>query len=193
MIVDPAVTVIADLVAAHTLDVPDFPKPGIVFKDLSPLFTDGAAFAAAIDAVVANCRASSCEVVAGIEARGFIVAAAVAYATGLGLVPIRKIGKLPRATYQAGYALEYGQASIEMHVDAITPGQRVLLVDDVLATGGTAAAAVGLITQAGGVVSGFSVLLELGFLPGRQCMTGVLVTCRCTPCCPSELIVVRLN
>jgi adenine phosphoribosyltransferase len=165
---------IADLVAAHTLDVPDFPKPGIGFKDLSPLFTDGPAFAAVIDAIVAHGGADGFDVVAGIEARGFLIAAAVGYATGLGVVPIRKAGKLPRSTYAATYALEYGEAVIEVHTDAISAGQRVLLVDDVLATGGTADAALGLIARAGGRVTGFSVLLELAFLSGRQRLAGSL-------------------
>jgi len=157
----------AALVAGRVLDVPDFPKPGIVFKDLSPLFADGSAFAAAMDAIVSHHGADSFDVVAGIEARGFLIAAAVAYATGVGVVPVRKAGKLPRRTFAATYALEYGEASIEIHADAFLAGQRVLVVDDVLATGGTAEATLGLVERAGAVVSGFSVLLELGFLPGR--------------------------
>jgi adenine phosphoribosyltransferase len=163
---------IADLVAEHTLDVPDYPKPGIMFKDLSPLFLSGPAFAAAIDAVASECREYKCSAVAGIEARGFVIAAAVAYATGLGVVPIRKAGKLPRKTYRASYSLEYGEATVEMHQDAVEPGQRVMLVDDVLATGGTAEAAISLIKQAGGVVGGLNVFLELGFLAGRQRLSG---------------------
>jgi adenine phosphoribosyltransferase len=158
----------AALVADRTWDVPDFPKPGIVFKDLMPLFADGPAFAGAMDAIVAYHGRDSFDVVAGIEARGFVVAAAVAYATGTGVVPIRKAGKLPRRTLSATYALEYGEATVEVHADAFTAGQRVLVVDDVLATGGTAAAALGLVEQAGGTVVGFSVLLELAFLGGRE-------------------------
>jgi adenine phosphoribosyltransferase len=159
---------IAALVADRVLDVPDFPKPGIVFKDLSPLFADGAAFVAAIDAVVSHHGEDSFDVVAGIEARGFVIAAAAAYATGVGVVPIRKAGKLPRRTLSATYALEYGEATLEVHADAFLAGQRVLVVDDVLATGGTAEATLGLVERAGGVVSGFSVLLELAFLAGRE-------------------------
>ncbi|WP_432837063.1 adenine phosphoribosyltransferase [Dactylosporangium sp. CA-092794] len=158
---------IAELVASKVLDVPDFPKPGILFKDLMPLFADGPAFAAAVDAIVAEQGADTFDVVAGIEARGFVIAAAIAYATGRGVVPIRKAGKLPRATVSATYALEYGEATLEVHADAFIAGERVLVVDDVLATGGTAAATLELVERAGGMVSGFSVLLELSFLDGR--------------------------
>ncbi|UWP80721.1 adenine phosphoribosyltransferase [Dactylosporangium fulvum] len=159
---------ISKLVASKVLDVPDFPKPGILFKDLMPLFADGAAFAAVIDAIIAEHGADSFDVVAGIEARGFVIAAAVAYATGKGVVPIRKAGKLPRETVTARYALEYGEAALEVHADAFIAGERVLVVDDVLATGGTAAATLDLVERAGGRVSGFSVLLELAFLSGRE-------------------------
>ena len=158
----------AAVVAGKVLDVPDFPKPGIVFKDLMPLFADGVAFRQVIDGIVAHHGAGSFDVVAGIEARGFVVAAAVAYATGVGVVPVRKAGKLPRATHAASYALEYGEATLEVHQDAFVGGQRVLLVDDVLATGGTGAAALELVERAGGVVSGFTVVMELGFLEGRK-------------------------
>jgi adenine phosphoribosyltransferase len=157
---------LAALVAGGTVDVPDFPKPGIVFKDLMPLFSDGAAFRQVIDGIIAH--QESFDVVAGIEARGFLMAAAIGYATGAGIVPVRKAGKLPRAAFSASYALEYGEATLEVHKDAFTPGQRVLVVDDVLATGGTAGAALDLVEQAGGVVSGFTVLMELGFLDGRK-------------------------
>nr|BFE66498.1 adenine phosphoribosyltransferase [Dactylosporangium thailandense] len=159
---------IAELVASKVLDVPDFPKPGIVFKDLMPLFADGRAFAASVDAIIAEHGEESFDVVAGIEARGFVIAAAIAYATGKGVVPVRKAGKLPRATVSETYALEYGEAALEVHADAFIAGERVLVVDDVLATGGTAAATLGLVERAGGTVSGFSVLLELSFLEGRQ-------------------------
>lgn len=158
----------AALVAGRVLDVPDFPKPGIVFKDLMPLFADGAAFRQVVDGIVDYHGAGSFEVVAGIEARGFVVAAGIAYATGVGVVPIRKAGKLPRATHAASYELEYGSATLEVHQDAFVKGQRVLLVDDVLATGGTAGAALELVEQAGGLVAGFTVLMELGFLEGRK-------------------------
>jgi adenine phosphoribosyltransferase len=162
---------VARLVADQVIDVPDFPQPGIVFKDLTPLFADGPAFHATIDAIVAHYRqdtgAAGFDVVAGIEARGFVIAAAVAYATGVGVVPIRKAGKLPRETVRETYALEYGEATLELHTDAFAGGQRVLLVDDVLATGGTAEASLRLVEAAGGVVAGFTVLLELAFLDGR--------------------------
>jgi adenine phosphoribosyltransferase len=159
--------VIADVIAANTVDVPDFPQPGVNFKDLTPLFANGPAFAQVID-VIATQYGGAFDVVAGIEARGFVLAAAVAYASGAGLVPIRKAGKLPRETVSAAYALEYGEAVLEVHADAFEPGTRVLLLDDVLATGGTAAAAISLVERAGGVVVGFSVLMELEFLAGRS-------------------------
>ncbi|MCA2214711.1 adenine phosphoribosyltransferase [Wangella sp. NEAU-J3] len=159
---------LAALIESRAVDVPDFPKPGIVFKDLMPLFADGAAFRQVIDGIVAHHGADSFDLVAGVEARGFVVAAAIAYATGTGVVPVRKAGKLPRPALAATYQLEYGEATIEVHEDAFVPGQRVLVVDDVLATGGTAAAALELVERAGGAVAGFSVLLELGFLRGRE-------------------------
>jgi adenine phosphoribosyltransferase len=161
-------TEVARRVAELVTDVPDFPQPGIVFKDLTPLFADGAGFRDAIDAIVAYHGVDGFDIVAGIEARGFVIAAAVAYAAGTGVVPIRKAGKLPRAVLSAPYALEYGEAVLEVHEDAFAGGSRVLVVDDVLATGGTAAATLGLVERAGGVVVGFSVLLELAFLAGRQ-------------------------
>ncbi|WBB81407.1 adenine phosphoribosyltransferase [Micromonospora sp. WMMD882] len=159
---------VAGLVAGRLLDVPDFPKPGIVFKDLMPLFADGPVFREVVDGIVAYHGRESFDVVAGIEARGFVVAAAVAYATGVGVVPVRKAGKLPRATHRAAYALEYGEAALEVHRDAFTAGHRVLVVDDVLATGGTAEATLDLVERAGGTVAGLTVLLELAFLGGRQ-------------------------
>ena len=158
----------ARLVASRVLDVPDFPQPGIVFKDLMPLFADGPAFRKMIDGIVGHYGADAFDVVAGVEARGFVVAAAIAYAAGTGVVPVRKAGKLPREVHAASYALEYGEATLEVHQDAFVAGQRVLLVDDVLATGGTAGAALDLVEQAGGTVAGFTVLLELGFLGGRE-------------------------
>jgi adenine phosphoribosyltransferase len=163
---------LAELVASRTLDVPDFPRPGVLFKDLMPLFADGAAFRQVIDGIVAYHGADSFDLVAGIEARGFVLAAAVAYATGAGVVPVRKAGKLPRATHAVSYDLEYGQATLEVHTDAFAGGRRVLLLDDVLATGGTAAAALELVDRAGGTVAGFTVLLELGFLAGRDRLGG---------------------
>jgi adenine phosphoribosyltransferase len=159
---------LAELVASRTVDVPDFPKPGILFKDLTPLFADGPALRQVIDGIVEHHGADSFDVVAGIEARGFLMAGAIGYATGVGVVPVRKAGKLPRETYTASYALEYGEAALELHRDAFTPGQRVLVVDDVLATGGTAATTLDLVERAGGSIAGFTVLLELSFLPGRE-------------------------
>ena len=158
---------LAAVVANGTIDVPDFPQPGIVFKDLMPLFADGASFRRVVDGIVAHYPAGF-DVVAGVEARGFVVAAAVAYATGTGVVPVRKAGKLPRRALSASYALEYGEATLEVHEDAFVAGQRVLVVDDVLATGGTAAAAMDLVERAGGTVAGFTVLMELSFLAGRE-------------------------
>ena len=158
----------ARLVASRVLDVPDFPKPGILFKDLMPLFADGEVFRQVVDGIVAHHGRDNFAVVVGIEARGFVVAAAIAYATGLGVVPVRKAGKLPRPAYAASYALEYGEATLEVHQDAFTAGHRVLVVDDVLATGGTAEATLDLVERAGGTVAGFTVLLELTFLGGRK-------------------------
>lgn len=162
---------IAEILARHTIDVPGFPKDGIVFKDMSPLFADGTAFREVTDAIVASWP-TGFDMVAGIEARGFLVAAAVAYATGAGVVPVRKAGKLPRATHAASYDLEYGSATLEVHADAFLSGQRVLVVDDVLATGGTAAATLELVERAGGTVVGLTVMLELSFLSGRQRLVG---------------------
>jgi adenine phosphoribosyltransferase len=161
-------TDMAALVASRVLDVPDFPQPGIVFKDLMPLFADGPVFRQVVDGIIEYHGADNFDVVAGVEARGFVVAAAIAYAAGIGVVPVRKAGKLPRESFSASYALEYGEATLEVHQDAFVAGQRVLVVDDVLATGGTAGAALDLVERAGGTVAGFTVLLELGFLNGRE-------------------------
>ncbi|MGH3649029.1 MAG: adenine phosphoribosyltransferase, partial [Micromonosporaceae bacterium] len=147
--------------------VPDFPQPGIVFKDLTPLFADGTAFRAVVDSLVEHYGPAGFDQVVGIEARGFVLAAAIAYAAGVGVVPVRKAGKLPRKTVRTSYQLEYGEASIELHADAFRPGERVLVVDDVLATGGTAEAALRLVEQAGGTIAGFTVVIELSFLNGR--------------------------
>jgi adenine phosphoribosyltransferase len=161
-------TEIAQLIADRVIDVPDFPLPGVVFKDISPLLADPAAFKAVVDALADPRGAGAFDVVAGVEARGFVLAAAVAYAAGTGVVPVRKAGKLPRQVHAATYELEYGSATLEVHADAFTPGQRVLVVDDVLATGGTAEAAASLVDRAGGVLVGLAVLLELEFLHGRR-------------------------
>jgi adenine phosphoribosyltransferase len=149
-------------------DVPDFPKPGILFKDITPILSDGGLFRLAVDGYVEVARATRAEKIVGIDARGFVFGAAVAYQLGLGFVPIRKKGKLPFRCEAAAYALEYGEAVVEMHVDAVQPGERVLLVDDLLATGGTAGAAIKLIEKFGGQVAKAVFLIELEFLHGRQ-------------------------
>ncbi|HVQ94630.1 MAG TPA: adenine phosphoribosyltransferase [Mycobacteriales bacterium] len=156
---------LAGLVASRVREVPDFPEPGIQFKDLMPLFADGAAFRAVTDGIVAH--HGEFDLVAGVEARGFLIAAAIGYATGAGVVPVRKQGKLPGRVISVAYTLEYGEAVVEVHADAFTSARRVLLVDDVLATGGTIAAAADLIGRAGGEVVGMSVVLELLALGGR--------------------------
>ena len=148
-------------------DVPDFPKKGIVFKDITPLLADPKAFASAIDQMAEPFIGKGITVVAGIESRGFLLATPIAYRIGAGVAPIRKKGKLPRKPFSASYALEYGQDSIEAHADAFAPGTKVLLVDDVLATGGTANAACELLGKLGGKVQGLSFLIELSFLGGR--------------------------
>jgi adenine phosphoribosyltransferase len=161
-------------------DVPDFPKPGVVFKDISLLLDDHSAFTDVVQALADAGRdetgATAVDKVVGMEARGFILAAPVALALGVGFVPVRKPGKLPRATYSVSYALEYGEETLEMHADALAPGERVLLVDDVLATGGTAAATAELVAKGGGVAHALSVLLELSFLDGRTALDGLPLT-----------------
>jgi len=159
---------LAALLAARVRDVPDYPRDGVVFKDINPLLADHVAFAGAVDAIVAHHGRGTIDKVAGIEARGFLLAAPVAYHFGAGVVPVRKKGKLPGPTLDAAYSLEYGEAVLEVQADAFAPGDRVLVVDDVLATGGTARAAANLIGRAGGEVVGVSVLLELLFLAGRS-------------------------
>ncbi|KAB2643248.1 MAG: adenine phosphoribosyltransferase [Verrucomicrobia bacterium] len=156
-----------DSLRAAIRDVVDFPKPGIVFKDITPLLADGALFARAISLLCETCGGTRIDKVAGIDARGFIFASAVADRLGVGFVPVRKQGKLPWKTRQAAYALEYGEAVVEIHQDAVKPGETVLLVDDLLATGGTAAAAAKLLDELGAKVLGISVLIELSFLNGR--------------------------
>lgn len=163
---------VAALVASRVVDVPDFPQSGILFKDLTPLFADGQVFRQVIDVIVAHHGSHGFDVVVGVEARGFVIAAAVAYATGVGVVPVRKAGKLPRVAHSASYDLEYGTATLEISEGAFIKGQRVLVVDDVLATGGTAEATLDLVERAGGVVTGFTVLMELGFLAGRARLAG---------------------
>ncbi|MGH3663458.1 MAG: adenine phosphoribosyltransferase [Micromonosporaceae bacterium] len=163
---------VAELVARHVVDVPDFPQPGVMFKDLTPLFADGEAFRAVVDAILEAHPTGSFDQVVGIEARGFVLAAAVAYAAGVGVVPIRKAGKLPRETVEASYQLEYGEATLALHADSFRAGERVLVLDDVLATGGTAEASLRLVEQAGGSVTGLSVVIELSFLGGRSKLAG---------------------
>ena len=157
---------LADLIKAKVRDVPDYPRPGVVFKDITPLLADGQALAAVVGALAAG--HGPVDKVAGIEARGFILAASVACQLGSGFVPVRKQGRLPGPTYARSYELEYGTATIEVHQDAFTPGERVLIVDDVLATGGTAEATADLVRQAGAEVAGIAVILELAFLGGRS-------------------------
>ena len=161
----------ADLIEklrAGVRDVPDFPKPGIVFKDITPILSDGALFKASIDVFLERCRGKKIDKIVGIDARGFLFGSAVAYELGVGFVPIRKRGKLPYKTETAKYSLEYGKAEMEMHVDAISPGEQIVLVDDLLATGGTSAAAAMLIVKTGGKLLEAQFLIELEFLHGRQ-------------------------
>jgi adenine phosphoribosyltransferase len=146
--------------------VPDFPEAGIIFRDITPLLGNGEALRMAVDSLAA--AFADIDIVVGIESRGFILGSPVTYALGVGLAPVRKLGRLPRATERADYALEYGTNSVEIHTDAITAGQRVLIVDDVLATGGTAAATVELVERLGGQVAGIAVLIELPALAGRE-------------------------
>jgi adenine phosphoribosyltransferase len=157
--------------AGHLRDVPDFPKPGIVFKDLTPLLGDVDAFRYTIDAIADHAAGLTVDKVVGIEARGFIFAAAVAYRLGAGFVPVRKAGKLPWNTVTETYALEYGSDSLDIHEDAVTPGDTVYIVDDVLATGGTAAATCTLVERVGGQIAGLAFVVELGFLGGRAKLT----------------------
>jgi len=164
------VTDLAERVAAKLRDVPDFPTPGILFKDLTPLLADGPLFGEVGRAIADRHAAAGFDVVAGVEARGFLFAGAVAIASGTGVVPIRKAGKLPWRTVSAAYELEYGEAVVEVHEDAFVDHKRVLLVDDVLATGGTLAAAADLVGRAGGQLVGVSVVVELTALGGRDAL-----------------------
>ena len=149
-------------------DVPDFPKKGILFKDLTPIWQDPAAFRSMVEQMAQPHRSASVEMIAGIESRGLIIGSALAHELRTGLVPVRKEGKLPWKTVRASYSLEYGQATTELHEDAFKPGARVLIVDDLLATGGTAEAAVKLVQELKGKIVGLSFLVELEFLKGRQ-------------------------
>ena len=154
----------------HIRDVPDFPKPGIVFKDLTPLLADGQALQLAVQAMAAPFRDASIDYVVGTEARGFILGAPVALELGVGFVPVRKPGKLPHQTISASYELEYGTDQVEMHADALHEGAQVLIVDDLIATGGTAVATVELVRRTGALVAGCSFLVELEFLAGRKAL-----------------------
>jgi len=161
-------------------DVPDFPEPGVVFKDITPLLDDPVALRTVVGSLAAAGRDESgrpvVDKVLGMESRGFILGAPVALELGVGFVPVRKAGKLPRATHAVSYALEYGRATLEIHRDAVRPGERVLLVDDVLATGGTARATVELVGRCGAEVHACAVLMELAFLPGRATLGEVPLT-----------------
>jgi adenine phosphoribosyltransferase len=161
-----------DRVKALIRDVPDFPQEGIVFKDITPLLADPIAFSTVIDLIVVHFGRGNVDKVVGIEARGFIIASPVAYHFGAGFVPVRKKDKLPWNTEAAEYELEYGKATLEVHQDAVAAGERVLVVDDVLATGGTARATAQLVERIGGKVVGIACLIELGFLSGRDKLEG---------------------
>src|SRR5476651_2264199 len=153
-------------------NIPDFPKPGIQFKDITPVLADARLFAGTIDLLTEGFKPGSVDAVVGIDARGFIFAAAAAMKLNAGFVPVRKKGKLPHKTHEQDYALEYGTATIAMHIDALKPGARVLLIDDLLATGGTAAAATALVKKLGAQILQISFLIELKFLDGREKLKG---------------------
>jgi len=163
-------------VRAAVRDVPDFPKRGIVFKDITPVLSDPVLFRASVDLFLERCRGLKIDKIVGIDARGFLFGSAVAYELGLGFVPIRKRGKLPYRTETAKYSLEYGEAEMEMHVDAMSAGERIVLVDDLLATGGTSAAAAVLIRKAGGHLLEAQFLIELESLHGRKRLQPTPVT-----------------
>jgi adenine phosphoribosyltransferase len=162
---------IGEVVATRLRDIPDFPIPGVTFKDFTPLLSDGAALRSVVQDISRR-YAGRVDVVVGIEARGFIFGAAVAYELGVGFVPVRKAGKLPGATHSETYDLEYGSAVIEIHTDALARGTRTLVIDDILATGGTAAATCELVERAGATVEAVEVLVELAFLGGRTKLAG---------------------
>ncbi len=164
-------TPVAELISRLCATVPDYPQPGIVFKDLTPVFADGAALKAVVDALVEPFRGRF-DAVAGVEARGFLLAAAAAYATDTGVITVRKAGKLPREVVSEDYSLEYGTATLELHTGDLPPGARVLILDDVLATGGTLGAAARLFERCGVEVAGVGVVMELGGLKGRDALGG---------------------
>src|SRR5205807_2802378 len=165
-----AATELADRLRAVIRDLPDFPREGVLFKDVTTLLGDAAAFRAAIDGLVEAHAGQAIDHVVGVESRGFILGGAVAYRLGAGFVPVRKPGKLPAERISVSYTLEYGESVLEIHTDAIRPGERVLVVDDLLATGGTAAATVELVQRLGGVVVGVAFLIELAFLDGARAL-----------------------
>ena len=171
----PTASVSAAEIAAAIRNVPDFPKPGIQFKDITPVLADARLFAGIIHLLTEKFSPGDVDAVVGIDARGFIFAAAAAAKLNAGFVPVRKKGKLPFDTIEESYALEYGQATVAMHVDALKPGSRVLLVDDLLATGGTAAAAISLVQKLGGQILEVGFLIELKFLNGREKLSGLPV------------------
>ncbi|MFF9351087.1 adenine phosphoribosyltransferase [Streptomyces sp. NPDC014734] len=156
-----------ELLLSRIRDVADYPKPGVVFKDITPLLADPTAFAALTDTLAELCVRHGATKIVGLEARGFILAAPVAVRAGLGFVPVRKAGKLPGATLSQAYELEYGSAEIEIHAEDLSADDRIMVIDDILATGGTAEASLELIRRAGAEVAGVAVLMELGFLDGR--------------------------
>jgi adenine phosphoribosyltransferase len=157
-----------DSIRAAIRDIPDFPKPGILFKDITPILQSGPLFAEVVDLIAERYLENPPDQVVGIESRGFLFGAALAYRLGCGIVPIRKKGKLPYRTIEASYDLEYGTATVEIHQDALKPGDRVLLIDDLLATGGTAGAGVRLVEQLGASILGIEFFIELAFLDGRK-------------------------
>src|ERR1700693_2034185 len=157
-----------DKLRAGVRDVPDFPKKGIVFKDITPILNNSARFKASIDVFIERCRGKNVDKIVGIDARGFLFGSVVAYELGVGFVPLRKKGRLPYKTESAKYSLEYGEAEMELHVDAITRGEQIVLIDDLLATGGTSASAAALIKKVGGELVEAQFLIELEFLRGRE-------------------------
>ncbi|MGW1768526.1 adenine phosphoribosyltransferase [Streptomyces sp. NPDC002073] len=165
---------VRELLLSRITDVPDYPKPGVVFKDITPLLADPEAFRALTGALAELCARHGATKIVGLEARGFILAAPVAVEAGVGFVPVRKAGKLPGATLKQAYELEYGTAEIEIHAEALAADDRVLVIDDVLATGGTAEASLELIRRAGAQVAGVAVLMELSFLDGRSRLEAAL-------------------
>jgi adenine phosphoribosyltransferase len=162
--------------AAYIRDVPDFPMPGILFHDITPLLADAAAFRSVVDTFADHCRQGQVEVIVGIESRGFIFGTPLAYVLGVPFVPVRKAGKLPAERMSVEYALEYGTSQLDIHADALAPGQRAVIVDDLLATGGTAAATAKLVELVGGSVQEFLFLVELSSLNGREKLQGYPIT-----------------